>query len=370
MDLEHQGISGTLETLRGETLKTGAEFVLSKLSKVELGSMAIEAVASDEGYYADRWDLRTEAGGISFRNPLIVGAGWDKKGRCVDGLWDLGFAGVEVGSVLVHPQAGNPKPRLWALTPNHSIGLNRLGFNSPGMLAVRERLEEQRYPQVPVGISLGMNKLTNSTHAPEAHAQVAEYLHDFANYFTVNVSSPNTPGLRELQDKKPLKEILLATKESAKETPVWIKVAPELSNGQMSDVIEVAIETGAVGIITANTTTNEKIKQKYGVGHEMGGLSGSDPDYQDATTQMVKFVYEEAGDQLDVIGVGGVNSGRQVALKMMAGASAVQLVTAIREHGPKVANRINRELLGIKREIGVFDVKDLIGVDTKRGQKT
>lgn len=186
-----------VETLEGEHLKTLAEFGLHSLAKYQFGEYGFRLLRGGERI--EDPSLHVDVAGLDFENPVMVGAGWDKRGWAVDGLYKLGFAGTEVGSVLVHPQKGNSKPRLFY---QYGAGLNRLGFNSKGEDVVAEYLDDQLLPGR-VGISLGKNKLTPDEYAPWAHAAVADRLYDYADYFVINVASPNTPGLRNLLNAEP-----------------------------------------------------------------------------------------------------------------------------------------------------------------------
>ena len=210
--------------------------------------------------------LHVVLGGVELDNPVMVGAGWDKAGRAVKALHTLGFSGVEVGTVVTYPQEGNPKPRQFMLAPG--VTLNRLGFNSSGMDAVAYNLERYYGSGLPIGISLGKNKEVPLEDAPQAHATVAERMYPYAAYFAINVSSPNTPGLRALQDKEPLTDIVQAVNATMDRMggrkPLFVKIAPELSRGAVDDVIEVVLDNGLTGIIATNTTINPDIKAKYG----------------------------------------------------------------------------------------------------------
>src|SRR5579864_7047140 len=203
--------------------------------------------------------LRVVLGGIAFDNPVIVGAGWDKVGRAVKALYTLGFAGVEVGSVLAYAQEGNPRPRQFIMSPG--VALNRLGFNTPGMDAVARNLERYQRSGIPIGISLGKNRAVEAKDAAEAHAVVARKLYDAAAYFAINVSSPNTPGLRELQDKGPLTEIVQAVHEAmdglGARKPLFVKIDPELTDQAVDEVIQVVVDNKLTGIIATNTTINQ-----------------------------------------------------------------------------------------------------------------
>lgn len=313
--------------------------------------------------------LRVELGGIHLDNPVMVGAGWDKAGRAVKGLYALGFSGVEVGSVLAYPQSGNPKPRQFMIGPG--VSLNRLGFNSPGYEAVARNLRGYRGSGIPIGISIGKNKEIPDIAAPEMHALVARHLYEDASYFVINVSSPNTPGLRNLQDKAPLTDIAQAVNgamdEMGKRKPLFVKIAPELSDEAVNDVIGVVLDNGLTGIIAANTTTNPDLKARYGEKwrNEPGGLAGSDPHYTGMATKKIAHIYREAGNRLEIIGVGGVSNWSTALDKMMAGARAVQVVTGIRGEGPAMPGRTNRGLLDYMDREGIKYLCKLVGVKAR-----
>ncbi|HSG32782.1 MAG TPA: quinone-dependent dihydroorotate dehydrogenase [Thermodesulfobacteriota bacterium] len=311
--------------------------------------------------------LKVNLSGIDFDNPVTVGAGWDKYGRAVKALWHLGFSGVEVGTVVFHPQPGNPKPRQFMIAPG--VGVNWLGFNSPGMDKIKENLNRYKNSGIPIGISIGKNKNLDDKEIAWAHRAVAEELYDFASYFAVNVSSPNTPGLRKLQDKKPLGEIIAAVKDSMKgkkvKKPVFIKIAPELTFHAIDEVIDVVEENKISGIIASNTTINTEIKAKYGTRwkESQGGLSGDDPDYRKLVNDQIKHIYKQTKGKMEIIGVGGINSSETALEKIKAGAKLLQLVTAIRGEGPSVAGKINTGLLNFMIKEGVKDVSELVGTD-------
>lgn len=335
----------TRETLEGESLKSLAEFGLHHMAMSRLGRKALEAVSGGERIEDPR--LHTEVAGLRFENPVMVGAGWDKTGGSVDGLYALGFSGTEVGSVLVHPQPGNPKPRLWTDT-THSVGLNRMGFNSSGMETVATNLDEQRRQGV-VGVSIGKNKLTPDEHAPWAHAAVAERLHDLADYFVINVASPNTPGLRSLLNREPLTNIIRAVQEVLSQKgqkPLFVKTTIDLALADLDDVLAVCIDEGVSGVIDTNTTVDETIKTRYGWQGKTGGVSGDDEDYRAQATERMKYITRHTkGTGLQRIGVGGVNDTDTALERIQAGAQVVQLVTGIRQRKGRVARDINSGLL-------------------------
>jgi dihydroorotate dehydrogenase len=313
--------------------------------------------------------LRVVVEGVTFDNPVVVGAGWDKAGRAIQALYTLGFAGVEVGSVLARPQNGNPKPRQFMLSPG--VALNRLGFNSPGMHVVATNLERYVKSGIPVGISLGKNKEVQAKDAPEAHAVVARQLYAHAAYFAINVSSPNTPGLRALQEKGPLTDIVQAVNNVMESMggrkPLFVKIAPELSLEAVDDVIEVVLAHGLTGIIATNTTTSPEIKATYGERwrNEDGGISGDDQAFRALATAKVAHIYRATRGAITIIGVGGVKDAATALEKIQAGASIVQVVTGIRGEGTTVAGRINRGLVAYMEKAGVHTICELVGIASK-----
>ncbi len=359
------------ETLTGEYLKTAAEISLSGLARFPGGLTFLENLSHSDDLKDQR--LHRTVAGIEFENPLMVGAGWDKKGRAVLGLHALGFSGVEVGTVPLFPQPGNPRPRLWT-DSTHSVGLNRLGFNTPGAEVVdkilanlEERFEERRLP-MPLGINVGLNKLASHKIAPELHALAARKLKPHASYIAVGLSSPNTPGLRQLQERGPLTEILTAVQEvlheDEKPLPLFVKIAPDNMTELIHDIVEVAAECGAAGLIATNTTMSEKIKQKYGWEGEAGGVSGADGEYQWMAAVMVRLIYDirkAAGKELEIIGVGGINSAETAIERLMAGASMLQVVTAIRQHKWHTAHHINEGMLSWIHKHGVKSLDEIVG---------
>jgi dihydroorotate dehydrogenase len=347
-----------------ETWHDRARDMLHILGGNSLSLFLLEKLSAKATYNTGR--LATSIGGVHFDNPLIVGAGWDKKGSAVRGLHALGFAGVEVGTVVKRPQIGNEKPRQFMV--GDGVALNRLGFNSPGMNVVAENLAEYQKSGIPIGVSLGKNKETSAADAPEEHAAVARALYEYASYFVINVSSPNTPGLRELQDKSLLTDNVHAVNEAmderGKRIPLLVKVAPDLTKEALDAVIEVVTENNLTGIIAANTTINADLKEKYGRQGEMGGLSGDDETYRRMTTLQVAHIYtqaKQAGKLIEIIGVGGVKDAATAYEKLAAGANAVQVVTAIRGEGPLVAKSINQGLLKKFKQEGITSVQEVVG---------
>ncbi len=307
--------------------------------------------------------------GVELDNPVMVGAGWGKAGTAVAALYALGFSGVEVGSVLARPQPGNPKPRQFVVRPG--VAINSLGFNSPGVDAVARNLEAYRGSDIPIGISIGKNQDVQPEDVAEAHAAVARAMYPYAAYFAINVSSPNTPGLRELQDRGPLTDIvravLGATRRLGPPKPLFVKIAPELTDSAVEEVIRVVADNGLAGIIATNTTDNPEYKARYGERwrNQPGGLSGDDTEYRKLSTAKIAHIYRETGGGMEIIGVGGVKDGATAVEKIRAGANIVQVVTALRGEGPAIAGRINRGIVSWMDREGVRNVSELVGIDVR-----
>lgn len=317
-----------------------------------------------ERFQDDR--LTIVVGGVTFENPVMVGAGWDKHGKTVRANYQLGFAGVEVGTVTAWDQDGNPKPRQFMIGPG--VSLNRLGFNGPGMNAVDHNLQRYDNSGIVVGISLGKNKEVPDKDVPSVHAAVVRRLYRHASYFVINVSSPNTPGLRALQEKGPLTDIVQAVNQAMDECggrkPLFVKIAPDLTLEATDDVIDVVLANGLTGIIAANTTSPAPdLKAKYGERwrNEAGGLAGDDPDFRRMSTQLIDHIYRNAGDRLEIMGVGGVKDTQTALEKIAAGAKVVQVVTGIRGEGTTLPGRINRGLIEFMDKQGVDNISELVG---------
>jgi dihydroorotate dehydrogenase len=285
-------------------------------------------------------------------------------------LYCLGAAGTEVGTIPEFGQPGNPQPRLWTINSDHSVGLNRLGFNSIGAEGVEKKLlKHAKIPGV-LGINVGKNKELVDDHSPEYHAKVVTRFNPMASYFVFNPSSPNTPGLTEKQKKGPMRDHLGAIMEVARK-PVFVKYSPDIDYKDLDESVEVVIESGCAGLVLTNTTSDGQIRAQYGSrwAKEAGGLSGDDSQYRAKATAILRHAYEEYGDLLDIFGVGGVKDAATALEKIKSGGSAVQVLTAIRPSRGRVIAQINRGLVEYMRREGVTNIQDLIGVETKRGPK-
>lgn len=287
--------------------------------------------------------LETEVFGLKFKNPVGLAAGFDKDAKLFNELSSFGFGFIEIGTLTPKPQPGNPKKRLFRLIKDGGI-INRMGFNNEGVKAAADRLRKNK--SVLIGGNIGKNKLTPNEDAISDYEICFDELFDFVDYFTVNVSSPNTPNLRELQDKEPLKNLLqsLQNKNSARPNPkpILLKIAPDLNDEQLLDIIEIVKETKIAGVIATNTTlSRENLKSKNK--SETGGLSGK--PLTKRSTEVIKFLSEKSNKAFPIIGVGGIHSAEDAIEKLNAGASLVQIYTGFIYEGPGFVKKINQKLL-------------------------
>lgn len=310
--------------------------------------------------------LRTVIWGRSFANPIGLAAGFDKNAEVPDAVLAMGFGFTEVGSVTPRPQAGNPKPRLFRLPEDRAV-VNRMGFNNDGLAPVAERLRARAGRDGIVGVNLGKNK--ESPSATDDYVAGIETLGPFADYLVVNVSSPNTPGLRALQGKAPLRDLLTAVRdavgrlERSTKPPLLLKVAPDLTDEDKADIAEVALETAIDGLIATNTTIERPASLRGRARAETGGLSGR-PLLEPSTRVLADF-HRLTGGKLPLVGVGGVATGADAYAKIRAGASLVQLYTGLVYGGPGLVGRIKRELADLLRRDGFETVADAVGAGNR-----
>lgn len=287
--------------------------------------------------------LEREVFGLKFKNPVGLAAGFDKDARLFNELDALGFGFVEIGTVTPKPQPGNEKKRLFRLKEDEAI-INRMGFNNEGVEAAVARLRSNK--NVLIGGNIGKNKITPNEEAVNDYLICFNALFDFVDYFVVNVSSPNTPNLRELQDKKPLTDLLNTLQnrnmEMKVQKPILLKIAPDLTDSQLLDIIDIIKETRIAGVIATNTTISRE-GLKSGNKNEMGGLSGK--PLKNRATQVIKFLSEKSGKAFPIIGVGGIHSAEDAIEKLNAGASLVQLYTGFIYEGPGLIRKINKKIL-------------------------
>lgn len=293
--------------------------------------------------------LEREVFGLKFKNPVGLAAGFDKDAKMFSELSDLGFGFIEIGTLTPKPQDGNPKKRLFRLKEDSAI-INRMGFNNGGVDAAVERLKKNK--NVLIGGNIGKNKITPNEEAVKDYIICFEKLFPYVDYFVVNVSSPNTPNLRALQDKEPLTKLLseLQTLNVAKEKPkpILLKIAPDLTDDQLLDIIDIVRITGIAGVIATNTTlSREGLRSDNKV--ESGGLSGK--PLSKRSTEVIRFLSEKSNKAFPIIGVGGIHSAEDALEKLEAGASLVQLYTGFIYEGPELIHEINTKLLEQEKEL-------------------
>lgn len=325
-------------------------------------------------YFAPRHkELRTEALGLRFHSPFGLAAGFDKNAVAIDGLAMLGFDHVEIGTVTGEPQPGNPKKRLFRLVPDRAL-INRMGFNNEGSAAVARRL----HARVPVfrtvlGVNIGKTKIVPEAEATADYVKSAERLARHADYLVVNVSSPNTPGLRNLQATESLRPLLSAVREAADRTvtdrrvPLLVKIAPDLADEDVDAVADLAVELGLDGIIATNTTI-----ARDGLGllsdpdlvKETGGLSGA--PLKERSLEVLRRLYARVGDRLVLVGVGGVENAEDAWQRILAGATLVQGYSALIYEGPGYARAVHQGLAARLMASPYATLADAVGADTRK----
>ena len=292
--------------------------------------------------------LEREVFGIKFDNPVGLAAGFDKDAKLFDELASFGFGFIEIGTVTPLPQDGNPKPRLFRLNDDSGL-INRMGFNNQGIELVVARLRRKK-SDIIIGGNIGKNKHTSNEDAVNDYAICFEKLFSYVDYFAVNVSSPNTPGLRDLQEKKPLTALLnslqVLNNKKEKRKPILLKIAPDLTNEQLDDIIDIVAHTKIDGVIATNTTidrsglkTAENSVQAMG----NGGLSGKPIRLR--STQVIKYLADKSNKAFPIIGVGGIHSAEDALEKLDAGATLLQVYTGFIYEGPSIVKRINKAIL-------------------------
>lgn len=287
--------------------------------------------------------LERELWGLRFRNPVGLAAGFDKDARYIDELAHLGFGFVEIGTVTPQPQPGNDQPRLFRLPEDKAL-INRMGFNNEGARAAAKRLQQRR-SNIIVGGNIGKNKVTPNEEAISDYEKCFHTLFDVVDYFVVNVSSPNTPNLRALQEKEPLKQLLhhlqTLNMQKARPKPILLKIAPDLTTTQLDDIIEIVAETGLAGIVATNTTisreglqTSPETLEQIGA----GGLSGL--PVRERATEVIRYIHQHSGGKIPIIAAGGIFTAEDAQEKLDAGASLVQVYTGFIYEGPAIVKKI------------------------------
>lgn len=287
--------------------------------------------------------LEKELFGLTFKNPVGLAAGFDKDAKLYNELSNFGFGFIEIGTITPKPQEGNPKKRLFRLKEDSAI-INRMGFNNGGIEEAVERLKKNK--GVLIGGNIGKNKVTPNENAVDDYVICFNALYDHVDYFVVNVSSPNTPNLRALQDKEPLTQLLNTLQklnaEKTSQKPILLKIAPDLTDEQLSDIIDIVSETKISGVIATNTTISREGLSSSNK-KEVGGLSGK--PLTNRSTEVIRYLAQKSNKAFPIIGVGGIHSAKDALEKIEAGADLVQLYTGFIYEGPKLIKQINKAIL-------------------------
>ena len=354
--------TGAISRIDAERAHSLALKVLRRAGRIPGGQRALEAAAPEPD---DR--LRLRVWNLPFANPLGVAAGLDKNAVAVEPLIALGFGHVEVGTVTLIPQEGNDRPRAWRV-PESCAVLNAMGFPNDGAARLRHQLLPLR-PRGVVGVNIGKNKETPAEQAAAEYASLLEAVFEVAQYITINVSSPNTPGLRSLQMADELATILALCRESNERMatllnrdpkPLLVKIAPDLTDAEIDGVADAAVANGIQGIVATNTTTSrDGIPEQYR--DYPGGLSGA--PLKERANAVVRTLYRRVGNQMPIIGVGGISSGADAIERIRSGATLVQLYTAFIYAGPALPARILREMSADADQHGWRSVTDIVGAD-------
>ena len=299
--------------------------------------------------------------GKNFPNPIGLAAGFDKSAEVYNSLLKLGFGFIEVGTITPLKQFGNPKPRIFRLEDDDAL-INRLGFNNDGIEIIKKRILSNKKKGI-LGINIGPNK--NTKDQKNDFCLGLKNFYTVADYITVNISSPNTEGLRDFHDQQKLKDLLLSLdrikKENKTNIPLLLKVSPDIEDHHVSEIVDLAIKNDISAIILTNTTVGSRDKLLSVAKGEEGGLSGK--PLEKISTNMIKKFYRKLNGKIPIIGVGGVNSGKSAFEKIIAGASLLQLYTSFIYRGPSVAKDIKKELIQMLKDEGINNINDAIGRD-------
>ncbi|MGC5328143.1 quinone-dependent dihydroorotate dehydrogenase [Brevibacillus sp. SYSU BS000544] len=315
--------------------------------------------------------LQINRWGITFPNPVGLAAGFDKNAEVYHGLTALGFGFVEVGTLTPISQPGNEKPRLFRSVADEAV-INRMGFNNLGAYAASQNLIDYAASDVPIGINIGKNKVTPNEEAASDYEKCLDMLYPYGHYFVINISSPNTPNLRDLQETESLRMLLRAIRSKTQELekrgkakkPILLKVAPDMSDEHMRDVVHTAIAEGIEGIIATNTTLSREGLTNPKIAEQAGGLSGR--PLTQRSTAWVKEIYQEVGDKVPIIGVGGIFNGDDAYDKIKAGASLIQVYTGMIYEGPGIAKSINKRLVQLLQRDGFTSIEQAIGIESRK----
>lgn len=342
------------------------EMILALLAKSEVFSGILEKI-----YSVGDARLKVKIGPLTFANPVGLAGGFDKNAVAPRMIASFGFGFMEIGAITAQAQPGNPKPRLYRLPEDDAL-INRLGFNNEGATVIAARLANLRalgrLPTIPLGINIGRTKIVETKDAVADYLSTFEKLFSHGDFFTLNVSSPNTPNLRDLQDKTLLADLLGAVQEKnrqlaaaahRKQKPVFVKIAPDMEFAQVDEIIEVVDSFQLAGIVATNATAFMRDTVKSPLGREPGGLSGR--PITTMVTNFVSHIYKNTRGRLPIIGVGGIFNAEDAYNKIIAGASAVQIYTGFVYEGPAAVKRINQGLIKLLKRDGFKSVGEAVG---------
>ena len=310
--------------------------------------------------------LEVKLWNLHFPNPLGMAAGYDKNAEAYEAILKLGFGYVEVGSITPKPQSGNPQPRMFRLVEDQGV-INRLGFNNSGMGIAHQHLSARDKKNGIVGVNIGKNKDTES--AEEDYILALQKLYPVADYITVNISSPNTEGLRDLQQRDTLRSLLITLKREQKnleathrmKVPLLVKIAPDLSNQELEQIVEVILECNVEGLIVSNTTITRPSTLRNSHSRQAGGLSGQ--PLKQRSLEMLRKTYKLTEGRIPLIGVGGIGSAEDAIQRIKAGATLIQLYTAMIYNGPVLVTEILEGMLAAMEREGVASVREWVGVE-------
>lgn len=357
--------------LFGKDPEESHEAILHLLARMESISGALEAI-----YRVKDDRLNVRIGPLVFENPVGLAGGFDKNAAAPKTIASFGFGFMEIGAITAQAQPGNPKPRLYRLPEDKAL-INRLGFNNEGADAIAAKLQAMRarggLPKIPLGMNIGRTKIVETRDAVADFLACFERLYPHGDFFTLNVSSPNTPNLRDLQEKTLLRDLLAAVQEKNRELagrlgfrpkPVFVKIAPDMEFSQVDEIIDVVTSTQLSGIVATNATAFMRESLRSRDGTEPGGLSGRPITAK--VTGFVAHIYKQTQGRLPIIGVGGIFHAQDAYDKIRAGASAVQIYTGWIYEGPGAVKRINRGLCRLLERDGLQRIADAVGVDAGR----
>lgn len=307
-----------------------------------------------EKHFIDDEALHQELFGRTFLNPVGLAAGMDKNATMIPGMLAMGFGFTEVGTITPKPQVGNPKPRMWRHIEEESLQ-NAMGFNNDGMTKVKKRLL-QRYPfSTPIGVNIGKNKITPEAEAINDYTTLLENFHELADYLVINISSPNTPGLRDLQNETFIKELFLKA-TTITQKPILLKIAPDMEAADAIAITKVAVENGAAGIIATNTSIEHSLVANP---EAVGGISGA--VIKEKSFQLFDAIAKELYGKTVLISVGGIDCAEEAYRRLQAGASLVQLLSPLVFHGPSLIANINKGILELMKRDGFKTLQEVIG---------